>query len=108
MGESPLDECNPPSAKGVVDLPSHRGNVGIHGAPNVQCITLPFGKTPASSWETGQLELEHGIKTFSAYSEKNLFAVLEEWFDNGWVAYILNTRFACITGEGAVLQKILR
>jgi len=27
------------------------------------------------------LGLEHGVKTFSAYPEKNLLVVMEEWFD---------------------------
>jgi hypothetical protein len=63
-------------------------------APAVKCLRLPFGRTPASSWETRELELEHGIKTFSAYPEKNLFAVLEEWFVDGWVAYLLVSLYA--------------
>jgi len=50
----------------------------------MQYLRLPLGGTPASSWEDDQLGLKHGIKTFSAYPEKNLLAVLEEWFDNGW------------------------
>ena len=40
--------------------------------------------------EDDQPYLVHGIKTFSAYPEKNLLAVLGEWFDDGlWLAYIL-------------------
>ena len=53
-------------------------------------LKLPFGGAPASLWEDDQLDLEHGIKTFSAYPEKNLLAVLEEWFDDGlWVTCVL-------------------
>ena len=60
----------------------------IHKPPVVQYLKLPFGGTPASSWEDDQLGLEHGIKTFSAYPEKNLLAILEEWYDlNLWVVH---------------------
>jgi len=46
-------------------------------------LKLPFGGFPASSWDDNLSDLEHGIKTFSAYPEKNLLAVVEEWLDHG-------------------------
>ena len=46
-------------------------------------LKLPFGGLPASSWYDNLSDLEHGIKTFSAYPEKNLLAVVEEWIDYG-------------------------
>ena len=55
----------------------------------LQCLRLPFGGTSANSWENDRLGLEHWVKTFLANPENNLLAVLEEWFDNGWVACIL-------------------
>jgi hypothetical protein len=58
-------------------------------ASAVRYLRIPLGGTPASLWEGHQLGLEQGIKTFSAYPEKNLLAVLEEWFNNGWVACVL-------------------
>lgn len=52
----------------------------------IRYLRLPAGGTPAIFWEDDQLGLEHGIKTFSAYPEKNLLAVLEEWLDgSSWV-----------------------
>ena len=57
---------------------------------------MPFGRTPASSWQTCELGLEHGSKTFSAYPEKNLFAVLEEWLVGGWVAYAPISSTVCL------------
>ena len=60
----------------------------IHKPPVVQYLKLLFGGTPGSSWEDDQLDLEHGIEMFSAYPEKNLLAILEEWFDlNLWVVH---------------------
>ena len=53
-------------------------------------LGLPFGGVPLNSWEDDKLDLEHGIKTFSAYPEQNSLAVLEEWYDDNWcVACIL-------------------
>ena len=52
-------------------------------ASAIKYLRLPSGRIPAKFWEDDQLGLEHGIKTFSAYPEKNLLAVLEEWFDGG-------------------------
>ncbi|KAF9643423.1 hypothetical protein BDM02DRAFT_1472159 [Thelephora ganbajun] len=66
--------------------------VCTHRASFMQYLRLPFGGTLASSWEDYKLELEHGIKTFSAYPEKNLLAVLEEWFDDGWWVEIPRVR----------------
>ena len=42
-------------------------------------LGLPFGGVPLNSWEDGKLDLEHEIKTFSAYPEQNSLAVFEEW-----------------------------
>jgi hypothetical protein len=54
--------------------------------PVVKYLRLPSGGVPASSWEDDQLGLEHEMTSFSAYPEKNLLAVLEEWFDDDrWV-----------------------
>lgn len=62
------------------------------GASVLQYLRLPIGGTPTSSWEDHQLGLEHGIKTFLANPEKNLLAVLEEWFDNGMPCVRLHIR----------------
>ena len=63
------------------------GNVLVYtsacDAQVVKYLRLPSGGVPASSWEGDQLDLEHGIASFSVYPEKNLLAVLEEWFDDG-------------------------
>lgn len=69
------------------------GNVLVHihtpRAPVIKYLRLPSGSTPAKFLQDDQLGLEHGIKTFSAYPEKNLLAVLEEWFDDGlWVTLV--------------------
>ena len=59
------------------------GNVLVHiheqRALAIKYIKLPSEEAPASSWEDDQLDIEHGIKTFSAYPGKNLLAVIEEW-----------------------------
>ena len=55
----------------------------IQGASEMRYLKLPFGGIPASSWDDDLSNLEHGIKTFSAYPEKNLLAVVEEWMDHG-------------------------
>ena len=52
-------------------------------------LGLPFGGNAADSWDGCPLELEYGIKTFSAYPKKNLLAVLEEWFVQGYVTSVL-------------------
>jgi len=58
-------------------------------APVIKYLRLPSGRAPAKFWEDNQLGLEHGIKTFSAYPEKNLLAVLEERFDDAlWVTLV--------------------
>jgi hypothetical protein len=67
------------------------GNVLVYtstcDASVMKYLRLPSGGVPASSWEEDQLGLEHGIASFSVYPEKNVLAVLEEWFDDGrWVA----------------------
>ena len=48
------------------------------------CLGLLFGGVPLNSWEDDKLDLEHGIKTFSAYHEQNSLVVLEEWYDGNW------------------------
>ena len=59
-------------------------------------LDLPFGGVPLSSWEDGKLDLEYGIKTFSAYPEQNSLAILEEWYDdNWWVACVLKVSPLC-------------
>ena len=62
-----------------------------HMASAIRYLQLPFDGAPASSREDDQLDLEHGIKTFSAYPGKNLLAILEEWVDHGGgVPYVLD------------------
>ena len=56
-------------------------SIAKSGAPIVQCLRLPFCGIPVSLWEGCRLGWEHGVKTFSAYPEKNLLVVLEEWLD---------------------------
>lgn len=63
--------------------------IHAYRAPVVKYLRLPFGGNAADSWDGCPLELEYGIKTFSAYPKKNLLAVLEEWFVQGYVTRIL-------------------
>ena len=64
------------------------GNVLAHirerGTSAVQYIGLPCEGTPAKLWGDDHPDIEHGIKTFSAYPKKNLLAILEEWSEDGW------------------------
>jgi hypothetical protein len=60
--------------------------VQAYRAAVIKYLRLPSEGVPADSWEDNQLALEHGITTFSAYPEKNLLAVVEEWLDDHrWV-----------------------
>jgi len=74
-------------------------------------LKLPSGGTPARLWEDDQLGLEHGIKTFSAYPEKNLLAVLEEWFADLWVvcpngpaSYCIFSPLECLAPQRTLCQ----
>ena len=49
-------------------------------------LGLQFGGAPVNSREDDGLDLEYGIKAFSAYPGRNSLVISEEWCDLGdWI-----------------------
>jgi hypothetical protein len=82
--------------------------ISMYRAPVVQCLRLPLGRPSVTLWEGCGLGLEHGIKTFSAYPEKNLAAVLEEWFVDGCVPSVIMIRVSNVVSQDTSRQAAHR